>query len=90
MSNTLNWRTATELHLNDKLIPNPDAGHDLLDKLRNVRVAIDGSFLHIDPRQPNDVEGSRGQEFDVYIVPASVVKTVTYRQKEHRGNLATF
>ena len=86
----LNWRTATTLELHDNLIPDPNAGHNLLGRLRNVRVAVEGSFLHIDPRQPQDAENSASQEFDVHIVPAAAVKTVTYREIKRRGTLVGF
>ncbi|RPK35060.1 hypothetical protein EES39_33815 [Streptomyces sp. ADI92-24] len=88
---TLNWRTATHVVLNGTLIPDPNAGHNLLGQLRNVRVAVEGSFLHIDPRQPRDADTSAGEEFDVHIVPASAVNTITYRDAERRtGRLAGF
>lgn len=86
---TLNWRTATTVVLHDNLIPDPNAAHNLLGQLRNVRVAAEGSFLHIDPRQPQDAQHTPGQEFDVHIVPATAVKTVTYRATAAQGNLAS-
>lgn len=89
MSN-LEWRTATDVVLNDKLIPNPNAAHELLDKLRNVLVAIEGSFLHIDPRQAADREAGKGQEFDVTVVPAAAVHAITYRDVQRRGRVAGF
>ncbi|MFH8483559.1 hypothetical protein [Streptomyces sp. NPDC018055] len=86
----LNWRDVTTLELADKLIPDPNAGHNRLDRLQNVRVAIEGGFLHIDPRQPQQAEGAASQEYDVFIVPALTVKSVVYRDVKRRGNLATF
>jgi len=86
----LNWRTATTVELHDNLIPNPNAEHELLGRLRNVRIAVEGSFLHIDPRQPQDAETSGSHEFDVHIVPATAVKTVTYREIKRRGTLVGF
>ncbi|MCX4792535.1 hypothetical protein OG369_42940 [Streptomyces sp. NBC_01221] len=90
MTTNLTWRSVNTLVLAERLIPDPNASHNLLDQLRNVRVAIEGSFLHVDPRQPQDMEAGGGQEFDVHVVPASAVKTVTYRDVKRRGNLATF
>jgi len=88
---TLNWRTATTVILHDNLIPNPNAEHDLLGRLQNVRVAVEGSFLHIDPRQPQAVEAAAGSnEFNVHIVPATAVKSVTYREIKRRGTLVGF
>lgn len=89
--NKLEWRTVSTLELTDKLIPNPNAQHQLLDRLHNVRVAIEGSFLHIDPRQPQDIEaGAAVIEFEVHIVPASSVQTVVYRDSRRRGSLTAF
>lgn len=86
---TLDWRTVAELHLHEKLIPNPNAQSELMDKLQNVRVAVEGGFLHIDPRRPGD--SPAGQEFDVYIVPALAVRTITYRESAKRsGRVAGF
>ncbi|RSS32785.1 hypothetical protein [Streptomyces sp. WAC08241] len=73
----LRWRNA-DVALNDKLIPNPNAAHDLLKSLTNVRVAVEGAFLHIDPQ--NGEPAHVGQtEWEVYIVPASSVEKIRYR-----------
>lgn len=90
MSNTLNWRTATDVALNDELVPNPNAEHELLSRLRNVQVAIDAGFLHIDPRQPADREAAKGQEFTVTVVSAAAVVAITYKDTHRRGNSAGF
>lgn len=70
----LHWRTVTELRLNSKLVWNPNAQHELLDVLRNVRVAVEGGFLHIDPRQ--DAGGSQ----DLFMVPAAAVLKAVYQE----------
>ncbi|MFD4968919.1 hypothetical protein [Streptomyces sp. NPDC058424] len=76
---TLDWRTA-DVDLSGKLIPNPLAEHQLLDRLNNVRVAIDSGFLHIDPR-PNGQPAYPGQDtYPVHIVPAHSVRCVTYKE----------
>lgn len=85
----LTWRNVTTLELTDKLIPDPNAAHNKLDRLQNVRVAVEGSFLHVDPRQPQQAEAA-GQEFDVFLVPASAVRTVVYRDVKRRGALVGF
>ncbi|MER5631249.1 hypothetical protein [Streptomyces nitrosporeus] len=90
MSSTLTWRTATTLVLNDELIPDPNAGHILLKRLQNVRVAVEGGFLHIDPRRPQDVEGAPGAEFEVHVIPASAVRSLAYREAKRAGRLASF
>ncbi|SFY52081.1 hypothetical protein [Streptomyces sp. F-1] len=77
MSN-LHWRTA-DVELGDKLIPNPNAEHQLLDRLTNVLVAVEGAFLHIDAR-PNGQPAYPGQDtYDVHIVPAHLARRVTYK-----------
>ena len=86
---TLNWRTATTVVLRDNLIPDPNASHNLLGRLQNVHVAIEGSFLHIDPRRPQDPGFTTDPEFDVHIVPAAAVKTIAYRATVAQGNLAS-
>ncbi|MFJ1782436.1 hypothetical protein ACIOKA_37655 [Streptomyces anulatus] len=72
----LNWRDATTLELNDKLIPDPNAAHNKLDRLHNVRVAVEGAFLHIDPRRDS------GSSQDLFMVPASAVHKVAYQVTE--------
>lgn len=72
----LNWRDVTTLELTNKLIPDPNAGHNFLDRLQNVRVAIEGGFLHIDPRK------DAGSSQDLFIVPAATVHKVAYRVTE--------
>lgn len=75
----LTWRTARTLQLAEKLIPDPNAQHVLLDRLHSVRVAVEGAFLHVDPRQ----EGRSypgGSEVEVYVVPAAAVRTVVYME----------
>lgn len=75
---TLQWRTA-DVELADKLVPQPNAEHQLLDRLSNVRVAIDNGFLHIDPR-PNSAPAYPGNDtYTVQIVPAHLVRRVSYR-----------
>lgn len=75
---SLTWRTA-DLTLADKLIPNPNSESQLLDRLSNVRVAVDAGFLHIDAR-PNGQPAYPGQtEYAVHIVPAHLVRTVVYK-----------
>lgn len=49
---TLNWRTATHVVLNDTLIPDPNAGHNLLGQLRNVRVAVEEASSTSTPDSP--------------------------------------
>lgn len=73
---TLNWRVASEVHLNNKIVADPSAQYDRLQQLRNVRVAIESGFLHIDPQQVG--AASNGEEQDIYIVPASSVEYVKY------------
>ena len=85
----LNWRTATTLELHDNLIPDPNASHNLLNRLQHVRVAVEGSFLHIDPRRPQDLGFAADPEFDVHIVPATAVKVIAYRTTAAKGNLAS-
>ncbi|MGW0780368.1 hypothetical protein [Streptomyces sp. NPDC002913] len=81
----LNWRTATTLVLHENLIPDPNAEHNLLGRLQNVRVAIDGSFLHIDPRQPHDPGFAMDTDYNVHVVPATAVKVIAYRTTAPQG-----
>lgn len=80
MTDTLQWRDATELRLTGKLIPNPSSTSDLLAHLSSIRVAIDGAFIHIDPRPTNgQVPVDTKAEYPVYVVPAAAVEVLTYR-----------
>ncbi|MET9055242.1 hypothetical protein ABZW50_29255 [Streptomyces bacillaris] len=70
----LNWRNVTTLELNDKLIPDPNAEHNLLDRLQNVRVAAEGGFLHIDPRKDG------GSSQNLFLIPAAAVRRAVYQE----------
>ena len=73
----LNWRIA-DVTLHTNLIPNPNAEHQLLQNIPGARVAIEGSFLHIDPQKGEPRQ--HGQtEWNVFIVPANAVETIRYR-----------
>ena len=72
---TLNWREASEVHLTRMIIPGPN-GQRNLQELRNVRVAVEGAFLNIDPRQIG--AAANGSEPDIYIIPATMVEYVKY------------
>ncbi|WP_331764491.1 hypothetical protein [Streptomyces anulatus] len=73
----LNWRDAVTVELNAQLIPDPNAGHILLNRLRNVQVAVEGGFLHVDAR-PLGQRDDQG-EHKVHLVPAAAVRSVEYR-----------
>jgi len=76
MSN-LEWRKA-DVSLREGLVPNPNAEHELLGNLTGVLVAVEGSFLHIDPQSGESAYPGQ-TEATVTIVPASVVKSIRYR-----------
>lgn len=81
--NQLEWRTARKVELVEPLIPNPNSQSELLRRLTDVRVAFDGGLVHIDPRGVDAHDFDRGNpEFEVYVVPASAVRTLTYREKK--------
>ena len=75
---SLTWRTA-DVTLTEPLIPNPNAEHQLLARLSNVRVAVDAGFLHVDPRENGKPSYPGQTEATIHIVPAPLVRTVTYR-----------
>jgi hypothetical protein len=79
---TLNWRTARDVQFNEPLIPNPDSPSQLLQALREVRVAFDSGLVHIDPRKGSEGEGD--DEFSIYVVPAAAVRMIHYREKPLR------
>ncbi|MER5875420.1 hypothetical protein ABT119_05765 [Streptomyces sp. NPDC001910] len=83
MSN-LEWRKA-DVALHEGLVPNPKAEHELLANLTGVLVAVEGSFLHIDP-QSGEAAYPGQTEATVTIVPASAVKSVRY--KSYVGDVA--
>ena len=78
---TLNWLEVDEIHLHDAIIQKPGNLSQVTDQLNSVRVAIDGAFLHIDPRPTNDPQqpGAAGLDFPVHVVPASSVAVIRYR-----------
>ncbi|MEU6520489.1 hypothetical protein [Streptomyces sp. NPDC046978] len=77
---TLKWRLA-DVTLNDKLVPNPQSESELLDRLNNVRVAVDGGFLHIDPRRNGQPAYPNEDTYSVHVVPAYLVRLVTYKEE---------
>lgn len=77
------WRPVRDLELTEPLIPDPNASHQMLSRFREVRVAIEGSFLHIDVRP--ETEQQPGGEFTVYTVPASAVR-IMHTQHVTRSN----
>ncbi|MFE9127062.1 hypothetical protein ACFYOF_16855 [Streptomyces sp. NPDC007148] len=77
---TLKWRLA-DVTLNDKLVPNPQSASQLLDHLDNARVAVDGGFLHIDPRRNGEPSYPGQSTYSVHIVPAHLVRVVTYKEE---------
>lgn len=79
---TLNWREASEVQLTSKIVPDPNAQHNRLQQLRNVRVAVEDGFLHIDPQQIGAPD--TGAASDVYIVPAASVEYVRYPAPEKK------
>lgn len=82
---SLTWRTARELRLTDKLIPNPNSTSELLDRLDNIRVALSAGWLHIDPRDAGNADRNPGDpEFDVFTVPASAVARIVFRETKER------
>ncbi|WP_406472671.1 hypothetical protein [Streptomyces platensis] len=85
---SLPWRPVRTLELNDKLIPDPNAQHIKLDRLHSVRVAIDGSFLHIDPRPEG--EWKKPGEFTIYTVPASNVLVMQSQEQVKSGKVVGF
>ncbi|MFJ6215052.1 hypothetical protein ACIQGZ_17205 [Streptomyces sp. NPDC092296] len=77
------WRTVRELRLTSPLVPDLSNSGKNLDLLYNVRVAIDGAFLHVDPRQEGGPDLRPGDtEFDVYVVPASSVERIHLREQK--------
>ena len=64
----LQWRTATDLHLIAEIIPDPADPGRRLDRLTDVRVAAQGSFLY--------VETARG----VFVIPVASVLFLTYHR----------
>ncbi|MGI5485076.1 hypothetical protein [Streptomyces lavendofoliae] len=83
---TLNWRTAAALELTDELIPDPDDEGRLLRSLQAVRVAIEGSFVHVDPRQPSAVKQQRSRtSYVITVVPAAAVRYLRYQETYDRN-----
>lgn len=77
----LTWRIAQTITLTDARVPDPNAPAQNLTELRNVRVAFDNGFVHIDPRSTTQPDHDAGDsEYSVYVIPAAVVHVVHYRQ----------
>ncbi|MER6610785.1 hypothetical protein ABT282_34045 [Streptomyces sp. NPDC000927] len=51
----------------------------------NVHIAVEGAFLHVAP-----APSVRGEERDVYIVPAAMVRSITYREKPRSNRVHGF
>jgi hypothetical protein len=74
----LQWRTASDLRLIAKIIPDPRNPAELLDRLTDVLVAGHGRVLYVDPRQQSDRDRP-GVNADVYAIPSASVVFLTYR-----------
>lgn len=74
---TLNWRTVAEIRFTRSLIPQPRNQGQTTDSLSQVSVAVEGGFLHVDPRRVDD-KNNAGVADDVFIVPATFVEYVKY------------
>lgn len=82
---TLNWRTARELRLTDRLIPDPNNTSEMLARFNGVQVALEAGWLHIDPRRVGEPDRNVGDpEFDVFTVPASSVERILFREAKGR------
>ncbi|TDU03687.1 hypothetical protein EDD99_2127 [Streptomyces sp. 846.5] len=67
----LHWRTARELRLIAKIIPDPRHPGECLDRLADVRVAASGPVLYVDTRGAAEPE--------VYAIPSSSVIFLAFR-----------
>lgn len=78
----LHWRTARELRLIAKIIPDPRHPGECLDRLADVRVAASGTVLYVDARASGeDDRGLRPGAVDreVYAIPSSSVIFLAFR-----------
>jgi hypothetical protein len=74
----LHWRTARELRLIAKIIPDPRHPGECLDRLADVPVAASGPVLYVDARPTGeDDRGATGPE--VYAIPSSSVIFLSFR-----------
>ncbi|MFC1406898.1 MULTISPECIES: hypothetical protein [Streptacidiphilus] len=78
----LHWRTARELRLIAKIIPDPHNPGECLDRLADVRVAASGSVLYVDTQATGQDE--RGAppgagDPEVYAIPSSSVIFLAFR-----------
>lgn len=80
----MNWRAVTELRLNEEADVRDRDGNPAT-KFRDVRVAIEGAFLHVDPRPVKESDVDAGDEgFPVYTVPAAAVKALRWMGPKRR------
>lgn len=81
---TLQWRTASDLHLIAGIIPKPGDPSELLDRLTDVRIAVSGSVLYVDPAPAPGGEAADGAQ--VFAIPVASVLFLAYRQTPVQGN----
>ncbi|WP_042393559.1 hypothetical protein [Streptacidiphilus carbonis] len=74
----LHWRTARELRLIAKIIPDPGHPGECLDRLADVRVAALGPVLYVDAR-PTGTRDPDAAEPGVYAIPSSSVVFLSFR-----------
>jgi hypothetical protein len=74
----LHWRTARELRLIAKIIPDPRHPGECLDRLADVEVAASGPVLYVDARRAGEVDRSAAEP-EVYAIPSSSVIFLAFR-----------
>ena len=68
----LHWRTARELRLIAKIIPDPRHPGECLDRLADVKVAASGPVLYVDAGRTGE-DDRNVAEPEVYAIPSSSV-----------------
>lgn len=72
----LHWREAVRVELHSELVWHPADRARARDSLSDCRVAVEGAFLHIDPRNPAERRELEGR---ITLVPASSLKFLVWR-----------
>lgn len=78
---TLNWRTVAEIRFTKMIIPMPHKQGYNTAHLRQVSIAIEGGFIHVDPRSAADMENI-DVPADIFILPSTAVESIKYTEPE--------
>lgn len=81
---SLKWYPVTEVRLSEPLICDPDNPAERLAHITEGSVAVEGEFLHIDPRPDRTTA-----EHEIVMVPSDKVVSITRKAGGGKGSIGS-